>query len=68
MSEELYALTVRHTVNQKLIVDAVFEKDLDIAFNAFINDPLMSADLASAAELYKEMLSAEKNQLVYYLG
>lgn len=66
LSDELYALTVRHTVNQKLIVDAVFEKDLDIAFNAFINDPLMSADLSSARELYKEMLTAVSTKLVYY--
>ncbi len=66
LPDEIYALTIRHVVNQSTIVKAVTEKDLDIAFNAFLNDPLMSADLNSAAELYKEMLSAIRNHLIYY--
>lgn len=63
---EVAALTERHLSNQKILVKAVLEKDLDVAFNAFLNDPLMTADLESATELYKEMLSSIRSQLLYY--
>jgi alpha-galactosidase len=66
LPEGILGLTLRHISNQNEIVRSVFEKDLDIAFNAFLNDPLMSADLSSATELYKEMLSAIRNHLLYY--
>ncbi|MBP1561666.1 MAG: alpha-glucosidase/alpha-galactosidase [Oscillospiraceae bacterium] len=66
LSDEIYGLTIRHVINQKTIVKAVMERDLDIAFNAFLNDPLMSADLTEATELYKEMLSAVRTHLLYY--
>ena len=66
LNDEIYGLTIRHVVNQKTIVKAVKERDLDVAFNAFLNDPLMSADLNEAAELYKEMLAAVRMHLLYY--
>lgn len=66
LTDEICALTLRHVYNQQTIVKAVFEKDLDIAFNAFLNDPLMTTDLASATELYKEMLSSIRAHLLYY--
>jgi alpha-galactosidase len=66
LTDELYGLTIRHTVNQSALVRAVFEKDLDIAFNAFLNDPLMHLDLSEAGRLYKEMLAAVRTQLLYY--
>lgn len=66
LNDEIYGLTIRHVVNQNTIVKAVKERDLDIAFNAFLNDPLMNADLSDAAELYKEMLSAVRTHLLYY--
>ena len=66
LNDELYGLTIRHIVNQGTIVKAVKERDLDIAFNAFLNDPLMTTDLNSAAELYKEMLAAVRVHLLYY--
>lgn len=66
LTDEIYGLTIRHIVNQNTLVKAVKERDLDIAFNAFLNDPLMSADLNEATELYKEMLSAVRTHLLYY--
>ncbi len=66
LPEDILGLTARHIYNQNTIVRAVFEKDLDIAFNAFLNDPLMTADLSSATELYKEMLTAIRSHLLYY--
>lgn len=66
LPEEILGLTIRHIINQSTLIKAVMEKDLDIAFNAFINDPLMTADLSDATELYKEMLSAVRTHLLYY--
>ncbi|MGN0675314.1 MAG: alpha-glucosidase/alpha-galactosidase [Oscillospiraceae bacterium] len=66
LTDEIYGLTIRHVINQDTIVKSVKERDLDIAFNAFLNDPLMSADLNDATELYKEMLSAVRTHLLYY--
>lgn len=66
LSDEIYGLTIRHIVNQNTIVKSVKERDLDIAFNAFLNDPLMTVDLNDATELYKEMLSAVRTHLLYY--
>ena len=66
LSDEIFGLTIRHIVNQSTIVKSVKERDLDIAFNAFLNDPLMTAELNDATELYKEMLSAVRTHLLYY--
>ncbi len=67
LNDEIFGLTIRHVVNQNTIVRSVSEKDLDVAFNAFLNDPLMSVDLNDATELYKEMLSAVRTHLLYYM-
>lgn len=66
LNDEIYGLTIRHIINQNTIVKSVLERDLDIAFNAFLNDPLMTAELNDATELYKEMLAAVRTHLLYY--
>ncbi len=64
LTEELAGMSVRFITNRSTIVKAVFRRDLDIAFNAFLNDPLMTADLNSAAVLYKDMLAAVRSSLI----
>lgn len=66
LPDEIASIAIRHISNQKAIVKSVIEKDLDIAFNAFLNDPLVCIDLDSSGELYKEMLSAVSKDLVYF--
>lgn len=66
LPNDLLGLTIRHTINQSTIIKSVLERDLDIAFNAFLNDPLMNIDLNEAVSLYKEMLSAVRTHLLYY--
>lgn len=68
LPEEILALTLRHISNQKTIMRAAKEKDLDIAFNAFLNDPLMTLNLDEATTLYTEMLTGIRSHLVYYLN
>lgn len=66
LPDELCGLTLRQVYNQQTVLESVLKKDLDIAFNAFLNDPLMTADLESATELYREMLSSIRAHLIYY--
>ena len=66
LPDEIAAIAIRHISNQNTIVKSVIEKDLDVGFNAFLNDPLVCIDLDSAGELYKEMLSAVSKDLVYF--
>ena len=68
LPDEVLALTLRHISNQTTIMRAAKEKDLDIAFNAFLNDPLMTLNLDEATTLYTEMLTGIRSHLVYYLN
>lgn len=64
--EDIGVLINRQVANTNMLVDAIFSKDLDYAFNVFLNDPLMTLDLLRATELYKQMLSVNKAHLLYY--
>ena len=64
--EDILVLINRIVLNNNMLVDAVLEKDLDSAFNVFLNDPLMTLDINKATELYKQMLSCNKAHLEYY--
>jgi len=66
LPESAAGLSVRHVYNRQAVVRAFEERDLDIAFNAFLNDPLMTCSLTEATELYREMLSAVRSHLLYY--
>ncbi len=67
LPDELAALALRHIYNQKTLLRSAVDKDLDIAFNAFLNDPLMTLNLSEATQLFKDMLSGIRSYLVYYL-
>ncbi len=66
LPRDVLALTMPHVYNRQTLSEAFAKKDLDIAFNAFLNDPVMTAELTEATELYREMLSAVHTHLVYY--
>lgn len=66
LPEDILGLTMRHVYNRAAVVRAYEKRDLDIAFNAFLNDPVMNAGLTEATELYREMLSAVRKHLLYY--
>lgn len=68
LPRDILGLTMRHCINRELVVKAYEERDLDIAFNAFLNEPAMICGLTEATELYREMLSAVRKHLIYYCG
>lgn len=66
LPEELTALTMRHISNEKTLLASAVEKDLDIAFNAFLNDPLVTLSLNEATEMFRAMLAENRTYLLYY--
>lgn len=53
---DVQQLAIRHVWNQETILKAALTKDRELAFRAFVNDPLVTLDLRSARELFDQML------------
>ena len=54
------ALVARAVSNQELIVEAALARDKDLAFQAFLNDPLTFLPTDQAWKLFNEMLRATR--------
>lgn len=63
---DILGLTLRHVYNRDALVRAYLDRDLDVAFNAFLGDPVNICSMSDSAELYKQMLAAVRNHLLYY--
>lgn len=48
-------LVQRHICNQETLIKACFEQDEDLAFQAFLNDPLVNIPLDDAWKLFRAM-------------
>ncbi len=55
MDNDIAALTLRHVYNHKTTLDGVLEKNRETVFTAFVNDPLMTADIKDARVLFDKM-------------
>jgi alpha-galactosidase len=55
-----------HVSNQEELVAAGFEGDLDRAFNAFSNDPLVTTDAETTRDLFTELVDLEREYLQDY--
>ena len=64
--KEIYPLIARIAGEQELIVEAGLNRDLDMAFMAFVNDPLVTVSVDDARALFKEMLENTKDYLTMY--
>ena len=53
----IMALTQTHVSNQEMIVEAGLTGNLDLAFNAFVKDPLVRMTLSEAKECFDDMFS-----------
>lgn len=56
-------LVMPHALNQRMIVKAGMEGSYDLAFNAFLNEPLVTTGLADSEKLFKTMLLNTRNYL-----
>lgn len=59
-------LVLRQVLNQETILQAGINRDKELAFQAFVNDPLVTIDLKDAKQLYSQMLANTKDYLPGY--
>lgn len=57
------AMVARVVAEQEMIVEAALTRDKHIAFQAFLNDPLMSLTTDVAWKMFNEMLKATRDML-----
>lgn len=50
-------LAARHVSNQEAVAEAGLTNDRGLAFQAFLNDPLVTLDRRDAEQLFDDMLS-----------
>ncbi len=62
----VYPLISRIVASQELVVEAVSKRDLDMAFTAFANDPLVTIGLEDARCLFDEMVKNTSAYLSMY--
>ncbi|RXZ82501.1 alpha-glucosidase/alpha-galactosidase [Paenibacillaceae bacterium] len=63
LPNDVQTLVMRHVANQELTLQAALNKDKELAFKAFSNDPLVQLSEAKAAELFERMLHNTKSYL-----
>lgn len=63
LPNEVQALVIRHVNNQETILKAALTKDKELAFAAFVNDPLVTISLKDARKLFDEMINNTKKYL-----
>ncbi len=64
--KEIYPLIARISGEQELIVEAGLNRDLNMAFMAFVNDPLVTISIEDAKTLFDEMVKNTSAYLTMY--
>lgn len=62
----IYPLLSRIVASQETVSEAALKRDLDMAFTAFANDPLVNLPLCDARRLFDEMVDNTKEYLGEY--
>lgn len=65
--KDIKILMDRIVGNTDFLVDAVFNRNIDEAFNVFVNDPLITLDMVTAKHLYRDLIKSNKDYMDYYL-
>ena len=64
--EGVWQLISRHADEQTMIARAGRERNLELAFKAFVNDPLLNLDFPTARRMFDEMVENTKKYLSEY--
>ena len=64
--DTIYPLIARICGEQEIVAEACRKRDLELAFAAFCNDPLVTIPHTEARKLFKEMLEATSKYLTMY--
>lgn len=59
-------LVSRICIEQELVTEGIAKRDINILFNAFVNDPNVTCSLEDAKELFDEMCENTKEYLTSY--
>ena len=62
----IYALIARIVGEQEMVLEAAFTRNLDLAFDAFANDPLVTINRDDAKVLFDQMIENTKAYLTMY--
>ena len=62
----IYALIARIVGEQEMVLEAAFTRNLDLAFEAFANDPLVTINRDDARVLFDQMIENTKAYLTMY--
>lgn len=63
---EIQSMVDRHVTNQETIIEAGFTGDLDLAFQAFLNEPLVTIQPDEAQELFTRLIELEREYFTDY--
>lgn len=63
LPDAVQSLVMRQALNQETILQAALKRDKEMAFRAFINDPLVTIEPVTARKLFDEMLENTKKYL-----
>jgi len=66
LPREVRSMVMRAVNNQETLVKAGFTGDLDLAFQAFLNDPLVTIQRDAARELFADLVALEREYLQAY--
>ena len=66
LPQGIYPLISRIVGEQELVVEAALTRDLELAFNAFAADPLVTVDTVTARQMFDEMIENTKTYLKMY--
>ena len=66
LPDQVRSLVETHVTNQETLVEAGFAGDLDLAFRAFRNEPLVTLDPAETEALFADLVAAERPYLEDY--
>ena len=64
--ETIYPLVSRVCAEQEVLSTGIAQRNLDMIFNAFVNDPLVTCSYDEAKELFKEMVMNTSKYLGMY--
>ena len=63
LPDAVNTIVSKHAVNQQLLIEAGVKKDIELAFNVFLNDNLMTLDIKDAEKLFGEMINNTRKYL-----
>lgn len=66
LPDPVYSMVLRHSLNQELLAAAAAEGDMERAFLALLNDPLVNLPVDRAREMFNEMTYNTRAYLPYY--